>query len=109
MDKSAFKFSGTAVLNYDTYLGPFLFEPYAKDIASRIDPAKANRVLEIAAGTGRVTNHLHQRINADAILTTTDISADMLELAKQKLINTSIEFLVADAQSLPFEDNSFDY
>ncbi|MDB5231928.1 MAG: methyltransferase protein [Chitinophagaceae bacterium] len=109
MEKTVFKFSAEGVINYDTYLGPFLFEPYAENMASRIDPSKANRVLEVAAGTGRVTRHLRNRLRADAELIATDISPDMLELAKQKHGEANIIFQVADAQSLPFADNSFDY
>jgi len=29
MDKTAYKFSGEGAINYDRYLGPFIFEAYA--------------------------------------------------------------------------------
>jgi ubiquinone/menaquinone biosynthesis C-methylase UbiE len=109
MEKEAFRFSGEGVNNYDNLLGPFLFEPYGKHIASLVPSAGINNVLEIACGTGRLTNHLYKQIPSSAKLIASDISPDMLALAKQKLSGTSIHFQTADAQQLPFEDNSFDY
>ena len=109
MDNTAFLFSGTAAQNYENFLGPILFEPYAQDMASRIDPSKAGRVLEVAAGTGRVTKPLRDRMRPDAVLCATDINADMLAVAEQKLRNTKVQFSLADAQDLPFDTNSFDY
>ena len=52
------EFAGTVPHNYDRYLGPHLFEPYALDIIKRIEGLNPNKVLEIACGTGRVTRHL---------------------------------------------------
>jgi ubiquinone/menaquinone biosynthesis C-methylase UbiE len=109
MEKEAFRFSGEAVKNYDSLLGPFLFEPYGKYIASLIPSSGINNVLEIACGTGRLTNHLYKQMPHSAKLTATDISPDMMELAKEKLSGSPIHFQIADAQQLPFEDNSFDY
>jgi trans-aconitate methyltransferase len=51
-------FSGSVPQNYDRYLGPLLFEPYAKDLVERINEKNVKRVLELACGTGRVTQHL---------------------------------------------------
>jgi hypothetical protein len=54
MANDAFKFSGQAAINYDLYLGPILFEPYAVELVSRLgDTKEIGTVLEIAAGTGR--------------------------------------------------------
>src|SRR5260370_41706547 len=38
--------------NYDRYLGPALFEPFAKDMAARLKGEQTKNVLEIACGTG---------------------------------------------------------
>jgi ubiquinone/menaquinone biosynthesis C-methylase UbiE len=55
MDKSAYKFSGEGAINYDRYLGPIMFEPYAVNTAESIDTAGVDSILELACGTGRVT------------------------------------------------------
>jgi ubiquinone/menaquinone biosynthesis C-methylase UbiE len=104
----AFKFSGEGAKNYDQYLGPILFEPYAIDLVSKIDPSGINSILEIACGTGRVTRHLRNRFKAPVKLVASDINADMLHVAKTQIKDSSIEFKVEDAQNLSFPDNSFD-
>ena len=50
--------------NYESYLGPFLFEPYALDLVSRLQDKKYADILEIACGTGRVTAHLAKSVKA---------------------------------------------
>ena len=108
MAKDAFRFSGEGAINYDRYLGPLLFEPYALDLASKIDTSGVTSVLEIACGTGRVTRHLRHVFNKDTRLVATDFNADMLQVAKNKLEDLSIDFQVEDAQNLSFPENSFD-
>ena len=93
---------------YDNFLGPLFFEPYAKEVAKRIDPSEVSLALEIAAGTGRVTRHIRERIAASAKLIASDISEDMLAEAKKKLSHLNIEWQNIDAQQLPFKDNSID-
>jgi len=100
-------FTGTIPGNYDQYMGPLFFEPYAIDLAERIKDQSPKKVLEIACGTGRVTNHLRKALPADAELIATDLNAGMLAVAKHNLQEKNIEFKEADAQALPFADNSF--
>jgi ubiquinone/menaquinone biosynthesis C-methylase UbiE len=104
---NATSFAGTVPENYDRYLGPVLFEPYAVDICDRISDAK--NILEIACGTGRVTRHLLSKLSVDGKLVATDLNADMIAVAKTKINDDRVEWKVANAQQLPFEDNSFDY
>lgn len=108
MKKEVATFSGMVPALYDQYLGPLLFEPYAADIAMRLKENNIQRVLEIACGTGRVTNHLRKGIPASAELIATDLNPGMLEVAKEALKETNVEFRIADAQALPFDDESFD-
>ncbi len=92
---------------YDSNLGPFYFEPFARDLAKRLAAVNPARVLKLACGTG-----VDARITKDALpsahLVATDLNADMLEVAKRKFSPGEAEFQVADAQMLPFEDGSFD-
>jgi SAM-dependent methyltransferase len=109
MSASVFKFTGARSLHYDNLLGPFLFEPYGKEMASRVPIKSVHTVLELAAGTGRVTRHLRERLPASVKLVATDLSPDMLEIAKGKFTpNQNIDWKIADMQQLPFEANSFD-
>jgi len=100
-------FAGNIPANYENYLGPFLFEPYALDLVSRLQSKKYNDILEIACGTGRVTKHLTSSVKYDT-LTATDLSPDMISVAKEKAPDRNIKWMAADAMELPFEDSSFD-
>jgi len=108
MEKDAFKFSGELALNYDRYLGPMMFEPYAVDLVSRINTEGVKAVLEIACGTGRVTKHLRNHFAPEVKLIATDFNADMMNVAEGKLNDGSVVFGIEDAQNLSFADNTFD-
>jgi ubiquinone/menaquinone biosynthesis C-methylase UbiE len=101
-------FPGETAIHYDQFFGPFYFEPYAIEVANRINTSRISIALEIAAGTGRVTRHIRQHIPADARLIASDISDQMLAVAKKKLKEFEIEWQIIDAQQLPFADHSID-
>ena len=108
MKKEFATFSGTIPALYEQYMGPLFFEPYALDIAMRLKETNLQNVLEIACGTGRVTRHIRQAIPSSAELVATDLNPGMLEVAKEALGEMNIEFRIADAQALPFDDETFD-
>jgi SAM-dependent methyltransferase len=108
MDKQTASFTGSVPGNYEKYMGPLFFDPYAIDLVSRIKGRALSNVLEIACGTGRVTKQLRRILPADSKLVATDLHASMLAIAKQNLAMEQIEFSEADAQSLPFDAGSFD-
>jgi len=54
-------FTGSIPESYDTYLVPFLFAPYARELTARVVRLGPSSVLEIAAGTGVVTRELTRR------------------------------------------------
>ena len=58
MQRGDAAFTGSVPDLYDAHLGPLLFEPYAADVAKRVRAQPARRILETAAGTGRVTRAL---------------------------------------------------
>lgn len=101
------RFVGSIPALYDKHMGPTLFEPYARETADRSRPY-ARSVIEIAAGTGRVTRQLLTRLPADAKLVATDLNEPMLVEAQKHINDPRVSFQVADAQSLPFPDGSAD-
>ena len=92
---------------YDRFMGPLLFEPYAKLVAERTALLQPVRILETAAGTGIVTRALSEAV-PEAEIVATDLNPVMLEYAGQALDSERVEYLKADAQELPFPDGSFD-
>jgi len=101
-------FTGNVPHNYDTYLGPLFFEPYAVDLASRLQNNHYQSILEIACGTGRVTKQLLPKLSADGKLIATDLNEAMLTLSREKIKDPRVEWKIADAQNLPFGDEEFD-
>ena len=104
-ETDVFKHS-TPVL-YDRYMGPLLFEPYARHVAERVASLRPKRVLETAAGTGVATRALLEAL-PEAQIVATDINPGVVEFAAQRLRSNRVTFQTADAQQLPFEDGSFD-
>jgi ubiquinone/menaquinone biosynthesis C-methylase UbiE len=101
-------FTGSIPENYDRYLRPLLFEPYAVDIAERVRVSDHGSVLETACGTGIVSWHLRNNITKGARLIATDLNQAMLDYAARKFgPDDAVEFKQVDATSLPFDDASF--
>jgi ubiquinone/menaquinone biosynthesis C-methylase UbiE len=92
---------------YDRYMGPLLFEPYARLIAERSALLNPTRVLETAAGTGIVTRALNEAV-PQARIVATDLNPVMIDFAAQRVRSKQIAFHRVDAQDLPFPDGSFD-
>lgn len=100
-------FAGAIPTLYHEWLGPLLFEPFAWDLAERAGALAPKRILETAAGTGIVTGALLRKAPGAEIVAT-DLNQAMLDVAAARLDSWRIAFQAADAQSLPFEDASFD-
>lgn len=92
---------------YHRYMGPLLFEPYARYVAERVGPLRPSRILETAAGTGIVTRVLRDAA-PEATIVATDINPAVVGFAADQVQSERVEFQTADAQNLPFEDATFD-
>jgi SAM-dependent methyltransferase len=82
-----------------TPLGPRLAE------ACRVGPG--TRVLDVAAGTG---NASIAAARSGATVTASDLTPELLEAGRARAAAAGVEldWVVADAERLPFEDESFD-
>ena len=109
MKKIYSEFTGNIPENYDRYLGPMFFYDCAEDLATRIAAGQAEKILEIAAGTGIATRYIRDQVPQETHITASDLNADMLKHAEKKFsAEENIRFQVADAMALPFEDQQFD-
>jgi ubiquinone/menaquinone biosynthesis C-methylase UbiE len=103
------EFAGSIPENYDRYMVPLIFEPFAADLAQRAASLSPSAVLEIAAGTGVVTRALAPKLSAGASYVVTDLNQPMLDYAASRQAPDSrITWRQADALALPFEDGAFD-
>lgn len=73
----------------------------------RLAPRPGEQVLDVATGTGWTARRVAAR---GAAVTGVDLGADLIEVAKAAAAEArlKIDFQVADAEKLPFEDRRFD-
>jgi ubiquinone/menaquinone biosynthesis C-methylase UbiE len=101
------RFSGDVPANYERYMVPMLFRPYAEELAKRAAAMKPRRILETAAGTGVVTGEIAKSL-PDADIVATDLNQAMLDVASTRVSSPRVSFRQADALELPFDDAGFD-
>ena len=102
-------FAGSIPENYDRYMVPLIFEPFAADLAERAASLSPRAVLETAAGTGVVTRALAPKLLSGASYTATDLNQPMLDYAASRQApDRRITWRQADALALPFDDATFD-
>lgn len=92
---------------YDRYMVPLLFEPYADFVAELVTRVRPGRILETAAGTGVATRAVSHAVPGAEIIAT-DINPAVVDFAAAHVTSSGVTFQRADAQDLPFEDESFD-
>lgn len=107
MKQQEVRFSGSVPAKYDQLMVPLMFRPYADELARRAADLRPGRILETAAGTGAVTQALHEAL-PDVDIVATDLNQPMLDTAAERVKSDRVTFAQADAQDLPFDDGTFD-
>ncbi|NCT16748.1 MAG: bifunctional demethylmenaquinone methyltransferase/2-methoxy-6-polyprenyl-1,4-benzoquinol methylase UbiE [Flavobacteriaceae bacterium CG_4_8_14_3_um_filter_34_10] len=83
---------------------------WRKKVVKAVTDTKAKSVLDIATGTGDLAISFSKY--DIPLIVGLDISEGMLSVARKKVLNkdfeNKIEFIQADSENLPFDDNSFD-
>jgi demethylmenaquinone methyltransferase/2-methoxy-6-polyprenyl-1,4-benzoquinol methylase len=78
--------------------------------ASGVRPG--NKVLDLAGGTGDLTAKFSQLVGREGKVVLADINSSMLNVGRDKLrdkgLVQNIEYVQANAEYLPFEENTFD-
>lgn len=71
-----------------------------------------NQVLDLAGGTGDLTKKFSKIVGSKGKVVLADINSSMLNVGRDRLTDQgyvgNIEYVQANAEELPFEDNSFD-
>lgn len=101
--------------NYDLMndlMSAGLHRLWKREAISLCNIKPSQTILDLAGGTGDLSKLIHKKLNNTGKIVLADINKDMLKQAKSKLIDAgiidNIEFVEANAQELPFEENSFD-
>ena len=94
---------------YESFMVPFRFQPWARELIDRIPLGDGTRMLDIACGTGVVAREAARR-NATAEIAGLDMNPQMIEVAatRSEEEGLHIAWYVGVADALPFEDGSFD-
>jgi len=84
-----------------------------KRITIEMAGARAGQsILDVAGGTGDLSKRFSDIVGAEGKVVLSDINESMLRVGRDKLIDSgcasNIEYCLADAEKLPFQDNSFD-
>jgi ubiquinone/menaquinone biosynthesis C-methylase UbiE len=91
---------------YEDFFVPALFQQWAARVADAAKIESGQRVLDVACGTGTLTREIAARVGSKGSVVGVDINDGMLEVARRKAPN--VELRQGSAESLPFDDNSFD-
>ncbi len=70
-----------------------------------------DNILDLAGGTGDLTYRFSKKIGTSGQIILSDINNSMLNVGRNNLLNKGLinaNFIQANAQQLPFADNSFD-
>lgn len=84
---------------------PYVMEKSAQDLADRV--RMEFPLLELACGTGVLSAELCRRMDEHHVITATDLSPDMISVARRKRPDPRVQHQVADMEALPFDDASF--
>ncbi|MBN2332980.1 MAG: class I SAM-dependent methyltransferase [Deltaproteobacteria bacterium] len=102
-----------AAIVYDT-LEPLLLlgkqADYDKHILSLLELADSDRVLDLGCGTGVLTRMIADKLDpaAGGMAVGIDAAAKMIQVARKKRAAVNCIFEVVAAESLSYEDDSFD-
>jgi ubiquinone/menaquinone biosynthesis C-methylase UbiE len=91
---------------YEERFVPALFRPWGPAVAAAALVQPGQRVLDVACGTGALTEAVCDRVKPAGSVVGLDANVRMLEVARRKQLD--VEWREARAEALPFADAAFD-
>jgi SAM-dependent methyltransferase len=91
---------------YEALFVPALFGQWAPKVADAAQIRPGQRVLDVACGTGILAREMTSRMRSSGQVVGIDASPGMIAVAKQ--LAPAVEWWDGVAESLPFDDESFD-
>src|SRR5216684_9300709 len=104
MDYDATEIATTYDLGRDH--GPEFLDLWMNVVATHVKDQRPKRILDLGCGTGRFSEALRSRFEAEVI--GIDPSKKMLEQARNKLSGSRIRYEHGRGESIPLPDNSVD-
>jgi SAM-dependent methyltransferase len=103
---------GDGPANYQGFLVPGMFTPFAARLIADLEIAPGSAVLDVACGTGVVTRFAARATGSTGTVTGVDIGPPMLAVARSQSAepdSAPITYLEGSALDLPLADRSFDF
>ena len=83
---------------------------WKKNLMNWMNPIRNKKYLDVACGTGDLGKLFLDFTDKNGEITSSDSNKKMIEKGKKRLRNyKNIKWVVAEAEELPFENNSFDF
>jgi ubiquinone/menaquinone biosynthesis C-methylase UbiE len=107
---SQWQVAGSAPENYERYLVPSIFGPWATDLISLAAPHAGERVLDVACGTGVAGRLSATFVGAGGKVVGLDINPGMVATARSlpSVPGVSFEWVEGSALAMPLPDAAFD-
>ncbi len=80
---------------------------WKKELIDMINIQKNEKIIDIGSGTGDLINLILKK-KMQNVIYSVDLNDAMLDYGKKRFKNKKIKFVKANAENLPFENNSFD-
>jgi len=94
---------------YDEYFSNFT-RPHSQELVRRLNINNDATVLDLACGTGTITAQLREYISPKGKIIAVDSSEEMINKAKEKIDEKTVEFMCGDMLEIldEFQENSCD-
>ena len=101
-------YGDNAAENYEKYFVPVIGRPFALDLVNDAGLRPAERVLDVACGTGTIARLAAERVGMSGRVSGLDVNAAMLHVARSLPSPGPIKWYETAAESVPLPDDSFD-
>jgi SAM-dependent methyltransferase len=107
---SGWQLEGIAASIYEEVLVPYLFRPWADDLALRADVGSDSVVLDVGCGTGVAARAVAAYLGQQGSIIGLDVNTAMIEVARTIPFpsGVAVRWRVGSAEELPFADETFD-
>ena len=83
---------------------------WKKNLLNMMNPSSKKSLIDVACGTGDIAKLFLNNINKSSYVTCVDPNKNMIKKCKEKLNeNKNLNWIVASAEKLPIDDNSYDF